>query len=445
MFYNILIVDDQKDIRELLSDVLRDEGYVPHVAADGLEALESIKENVPHLIILDIWLNESRFDGIELLDVLKQKFPLVPVIMISGHGTIETAISTVQKGAFDFIEKPFRTDRLLNVVFKALESARLQQELVELHQHVHGVKEVQGISLQIEQLRKNITKIAQTNSRVLIQGGPGSGKEIVARSVHLQSSRSHHPFVLVNCAALNQQNFDSIFLGEHTETLLIGVFEKANGGTLFLDDIHELSPNLQARLVPLIREQKFQRVGGARSISVDVRIISSTSVRLESQNFRQDLFYRLNVIPLKIPSLKDRQEDIMILAQYYLDKFSSCSMVFSTSAQFILKSYDWPGNVAQLKNIIERTVILAPPGIKEITPELLPTEITLRELSQDVVSYSQLLHLPIKEAREQFERDYINLYVQRFNGNIARTAQEIGMERTALHRKLKSLNIGLER
>jgi two-component system nitrogen regulation response regulator NtrX len=455
MVYEILIVDDQEDIRTLLSDVLQEEGYQTRVAADSYQALEAIKEKAPDLIILDIWLNDSRFDGIGVLDIIKQSFPQIPVVMISGHGSIETAVSILQKGAYDFIEKPFNTDRLLTIVAKGLETARLLKEIAELKKNFKPINDIEGESSKIAHLRKLIQRVGETNSRVLIEGPAGSGKETVARLIHKISPRHHQPFVVVNCATLDPVKFEEILFGYEFKagtpgfSVQLGLLEQADGGTLYFDEVSDMPLEAQAKILRVLQDQKFQRVGSHKSQQVDIRVLSSTSEDLQELTqkgkFREDLFYRLNVVPIKMPSLNERKEDIPILANHFLQELAhlngTVARTLSADAVVSLQNYSWPGNVRQLRNVMEWVLIMIPSLEKIITSKMLPSEIMGASTEVSAHAQESLLHLPLREARECFERSYISVHMNRFNGNIARTAQEIGMERTALHRKIKSLNL----
>jgi two-component system nitrogen regulation response regulator NtrX len=452
MTHNILVIDDQEDIRNLIAGILQDEGYTCRLASNCHQAIDAIKERKPHLLILDVWLNDSRFDGIELLDIIKQTYPDLPVIMISGHSTIETAVNALKKGADDFIEKPFKTDRLLHVVSKGLEKYRLKQELQALRSKTFDAYELHGVSPKIQQLRQQTEKIAKTNSRVLIEGAAGTGKEVVARLLHQRSAREVNPFVMVNCAAIPVQNFEEEFFGTEGKvgtpalTIKLGFLEKADGGTLFLDNVGDMPHEMQGKLLQVLQDQRFQRVGGNKAIKVDARVLAATSVdlkeRIKQGQFREDLFYRLAVVPLTVPSLAEHPEDVLPIAHQFL-KQVGVNTTFTEEAKFMLESYEWPGNVRQLKNVIEWTHIMNPDiKGKPISPDHLPPEFrkqTLEMASPEVNTH--FMSLPLRDAREEFEKVYLNLHIKRFNGNITKTAQAIGMERTALHRKIKLLSL----
>ncbi len=458
MKHDILIVDDQKDIRNLLSSILQDEGYHTREAENSHQALEAIKTNRPHLVIMDIWLNDSRFDGIEILDIIKQEHPNLPVIMISGHGNIETAVNTLKKGAYDFIEKPFQTDRLLSIVARAIELFQMSEELLELRLKNEVVTELHGNSSKVVSLKQNIEKISKTNSRVMIQGESGSGKEVAARLIHHLSDRQKEPFVVFNCAGIETSNFEEELFGSEkkagTPEVLIkmGVLEKATAGTLYLDCIADIPYEVQGKLVRILQENKFFRVGGSKQIKSDVRIISSTNLDLNSLikegKFREDLYYRLNVVPVSIPSLSQRREDIEPLTNHFLNQVSEQhSFTKKTMADetiHALEGYSWPGNVRQLKNVIEWVLIMNP-NASVITPEMLPVEITKAQATIIPDPSKNFVNLPLREAREEFEKKYLSFHIDRFNGNITKTANAVGMERTALHRKIKTLNLsGIE-
>ncbi|MEI8320518.1 MAG: sigma-54 dependent transcriptional regulator [Alphaproteobacteria bacterium] len=456
MAHDILIVDDQEDIRQMLATILKDEGYQTRQASSGHEALDQLKLRRPHLVILDIWLDDSRLDGLKSLELIKQLHATVPVVMISGHGTIETAVCALKKGAYDFIEKPFKTERLLNVVRRGLELSQLQQEIQSLKQDTERVSDLTGHSPQISALKQAVERVSKTNSRIMIEGPAGVGKEIVARLVHKHSSRAQNPFVLVNCANLSPTRFEEELFGKETrigsiETdLKLGLLEKADRGTLFLDGIHEMPLETQGKILQVLHDQKFYRVGGTKPIQVDIRFISShngsLAEKIKKETFREDLFYRLNVVPLIVPSLYQRRDDVMELANYFVKKFFSnnekVKRYFAEDAKFLLETYSWPGNVRQMRNIVEWLSIMHPEA-EAITLKMLPTELQGSEMPQQDASVmsSSFIALPIKQAREEFEKNYLDLHIKRFNGNISKTAQAVGMERTALHRKIKMLNL----
>lgn len=445
---DILIVDDETDIRAMMRGILEDEGYAVREAANSDQAYEQVKAQAPSLVILDIWLQNSRHDGLEILKNLRKANPLIPVLMISGHGTIETAVSALKVGAYDFIEKPFKTDRLLLTIERALEAARLRQENQSLRARTGGPSELTGDSAAMTALRGVVARVAATNSRVLITGEPGTGKDVAARCIHRQSQRSGKPFMILNCAILHPDRLEAELFGTSGA---LGVLEQADGGTLFLDEVADMPPETQGRIVRLLQEQRFQRPGGGE-IDVDVRVVASTNRDLQKAMrdgvFRQDLFYRLNVVPIEMPPLRDRIQDVPALAAWFSDFYSTQSgiapCVFSDSAIAAMQSYHWPGNVRQLRNVIEWVMIMnggAPAG-QPVRPENLPAEIVSGSPDASVARPGQdVMALPLKEAREMFERSYLESQIRRFGGNISKTAQFVDMERSALHRKLKQLGI----
>ncbi|HYC04802.1 MAG TPA: sigma-54 dependent transcriptional regulator [Azospirillaceae bacterium] len=455
MAHDILIVDDEADIRMLIAGILGDEGMKTREAADSDQALAAVAARRPSLVILDIWLQGSRLDGLQILDELKRDHPDVPIVMISGHGTIETAVAAIKRGAYDFIEKPFKSDRLLLLVERAIEAARLRRENRELRLRAGGEFELIGKSLPINQLRQNIEKVAPTGSRVLISGPPGSGKEVVARILHQRSRRADGPFVALNCATMRPDRLEIELFG--TEQPIdgagrkVGTFEQAHGGTLFLDEVADMPLETQGKIVRVLQEQTFERVGGSSRVEVDVRVIASTnrdlSAEIESGHFRQDLYYRLAVVPLKVSALRDRREDIPLLARHFMQRSSDAAgipqRVFGEDAMAALQAYDWPGNVRQLRNVVDWLLIMVSGDPAEpIRADMLPPEIGA--ITPTVLKWEkggEIMALPLREAREVFEREYLLAQVTRFGGNISRTAAFVGMERSALHRKLKSLGV----
>ncbi|MDR7103229.1 sigma-54 dependent transcriptional regulator [Croceicoccus sp. BE223] len=452
MALDILIVDDERDIRELVAGVLSDEGYDCRTAGDSVSALGAIDERRPSLVLLDVWLHGSPMDGLEVLDAIKQREPDLPVIIFSGHGNIDTAVAAVSRGAVDFIEKPFESERLLHMVGRATETDRLRRQNAQLRQGGDSFfDEFHGSSSTINAVRATLKRVAGTGSRVLITGPAGAGKEVAARLLHTWSTRSDKPFVTVNSARITPERFEQELFGEEQDGKLVraGLLEMADGGTLFLDEVADMPESTQARILRVLTDQAFVRVGGNRQIRVDVRVASATSRDLEEEiaerRFREDLYYRLNVVPVQIPSLAERRSDIPMLVNHFFARFATAQGVqppaISDDAMAILQSYDWPGNVRQLRNVIERTLILAPRDrLKLIEADMLPGEIT-QEDSGDGAGIAAMMGIPLREAREQFEREYLRIQIRRFSGNISRTANFIGMERSALHRKLKSLGI----
>jgi two-component system nitrogen regulation response regulator NtrX len=452
---DILIVDDEEDIRALIQGILEDEGYKTREAAHAKGAYAAIEKAAPDLIVLDIWLQGSDQDGMEILSRVKESHPYLPVLMISGHGTIETAVGAIKQGAYDFIEKPFKADRLLMMIHRALESSRLRRENDTLRQKVEGPLDMIGDSPASKTLKQNIERIAKANSRVLITGESGSGKEVAARMIHRLSERRDRPFMALNCAILHPERIEEELFGtEHDGVVRPGVLERANGGTLLLDEVADMPLETQGKIVRLLQDQNFIRLGGRESVPFDVRVMASTGRTLTDEisngNFREDLYYRLNVVPLEIAALRDRALDIPALIDHFAKLYSSQSgqkvPTFSSEALTTLKGYKWPGNVRQLRNVVEWAVIMkAGQGQGDITPSDLPPEITGKlknEGSQGEPAPSQeLLSLSLRDARESFERQYLLSQVARFGGNISETAKFVGMERSALHRKLKSLDI----
>jgi two-component system nitrogen regulation response regulator NtrX len=455
MSTDILVVDDEADIRDLVAGILEDEGHGTRKAGSSDEALAAIQARRPHLVFLDIWLQGSRLDGLQVLDLIKAEHPDLPIVMISGHGNIETAVSAIKAGAYDFIEKPFKADRLVLVAERALETWRLKREVKELRSRSTQASRIAGRSVVMNQLRQSIEKVAPTNARILIAGAPGSGKELVARTIHATSGRASGPFVTMNAATITPENMEAELFGVEASGergRRTGALEEAHGGTLYLDEIADLPREVQGRILRVLVEQNFQRVGGSTRVHVDVRIISSSSrdlpAEIERGAFREDLFHRLGVVPIRVPSLSERREDVPELIAFFQDQISSSTGLprrrIGDEAMAVLQSHDWPGNVRQLRNNVERLMILtAGDPEAEITAEMLPSEIgTLVPSTPNGEGGERLMSLPLREAREIFEREYLVAQIARFSGNISRTAEFIGMERSALHRKLKLLGIG---
>ncbi len=450
---DILVIDDEADICELVSGILQDEGHSVRMARDADEALAAVRQRRPTLAVLDIWLQGSRIDGLDLLHLLKELDPDLPVVVISGHGTIETAVSAIRQGAYDFIEKPFTADRLLVIVGRALETARLKRENAALRARSAASADLVGSSPVMAQLRAAIERIAPTNSRVLVTGPAGSGKELVARLLHDRSPRGSGPFVAINAASIAPERMESEIFGEDGpdgRPRKIGVFEQAHAGTLLLDEVGDMPLETQSKILRVLVEQRFQRLNGANDVQVNVRVVSSTSrdlrADIEMGRFREDLFHRLNVVPLRVPSLAERREDIPELAEYYVARLADTSglaiRLIAPDAMAALQAADWPGNVRQLRNIIERILILATgdPGTP-VNIEALPKEAWPSAGLSPQNGLHEVIGLPLRDARERFEREYLALQITRFGGNISRTAAFIGMERSALHRKLKSLGV----
>ncbi|MBO9711896.1 sigma-54 dependent transcriptional regulator [Sphingomonas sp.] len=453
MTLDILVVDDERDIRELVAGVLEDEGYVTRDAADSDAALEAIAERRPSLVLLDVWLQGSRLDGLDLLEEIKRRDSTLPVIVFSGHGNIDTAVAAIRRGAADFIEKPFEAERLLLMVARATETERLKREVASLRASVGRETDLTGTSGAINGVRATLKRVASTGSRVLVTGGPGVGKEVAARLLHGWSQRAQAPFVIVSAARMTPERVDEELFGieEGGDLVRPGLLEQAHGGTLFLDEIADMPIATQARILRVLTDQSFSRVGGTRIVKVDVRVVSATARDLQAEiaagRFREDLYYRLNVVPVAIPGLTERREDIPVLVEHFVAHYASERRVptpeVASDAMVALQSYEWPGNVRQLRNVVERTVILAPGDrIGRIDLDLLPPEVLGKpgEMSNGMGA-SAIMGSPLKEARETFEREYLRIQIRRFSGNISRTAHFIGMERSALHRKLKLLGI----
>ncbi|MCH8001784.1 MAG: sigma-54-dependent Fis family transcriptional regulator, partial [Proteobacteria bacterium] len=455
MARDILIVDDEADIRMLIAGILRDEGHGTREAADSDATLEALATRRPGLVILDIWLQNSRLDGLEVLNTIQREHPTVPVVVISGHGTIETAVRAIKLGAYDFVEKPFKADRLILVVERAIEAAKLRQENEELRVRVGPETELIGNSAPINQLRQAIGKVAPTGSRVLITGPAGTGKEVVARVLHEQSKRASGPFVVLNCATMNPERLELELFGCEAgidgpgAPGRTGTFERADGGTLLLDEVADMPRETQGKIVRVLQDQSFARMGGDRHVEVDVRVIASTNrdlaKRIAEGRFREDLFYRLSVVPLRVPALSHRREDIPALIRHFMARAAKVAGLplrrIGEDAIATLQAYDWPGNVRQLRNVIDWILIMAPGGYEDLVcSEMLPPDIgSIAPSGPDGEAGAEMMALPLREARGVFERQYLEAQVMRFGGNISRTAGFVGMERSALHRKLRSL------
>ncbi len=455
MALDILIVDDEQDIRDLVSGVLDDEGYGTRTAATADEALTALDERLPSLILLDVWLRGSSMDGIELLKAIKQRDPQIPVIVFSGHGNIDTAVAAIAQGAADFIEKPFEAGKLLHLVSKATETERLRAENASLRARVGMADELTGSSAAINTVRATLKKVAATGSRMLITGPAGVGKEVAARLLHSWSPRAESPFISVSSARLSPERFDEELFGIEQDGKLVqaGMLERAHGGTLFLDEVADMPRTTQGKILRVLTDQSFVRVGGDRQIRVDVRFVSATARDLAQEiadgRFREDLFYRLNVVPVEIPPLAGRREDIPDLANHYAARFAAehrfAPPFISDDAMAALQACEWPGNVRQLRNIIERTIILAPSDrIHTIEADMLPSEV-INSYEGTENNVTSLMGAPLREAREAFEREYLRVQIKRFSGNISKTATFVGMERSALHRKLKLLGISVRK
>ena len=457
MAHDILIIDDEPDIRLLIEGILSDEGYETRGAGDSDAALIAFRTRRPSLVILDVWLQGSRMDGIGLLKSFYSEEPHVPVVLISGHGTIEVAVGAIQQGAYDFIEKPFQSDRLLLVIRRALEAAAMSRENAELRLRAGPEATLTGESPALSHLRGAVERVAPTGSRVMIQGPAGSGKDVVARMIHTRSRRADGPFVALNCATLNPARFEEELFGMEAgqdpvaHPRRAGVLERAHGGTLLLDEVSDMPLETQGKIVRALQDQTFERLGGSARVKVDVRVLSATNKDLHAEiaagRFREDLFYRLSVVPMKVPSLKERREDVPVLARYFIARSAESSGMpereLSADALAALQAYDWPGNVRQLRNVMDWLLIMAPGGSADpIRAEMLPPEIGSRapvQLNAD--PGADVMALPLREARDLFETQYLQAQLVRFGGNISRTAQFVGMERSALHRKLKQLGV----
>jgi len=457
MNHDVLIVDDEEDILLLIAGVLRDEGYTTREVSSAEAALGELDARKPSLVILDIWLQGSRLDGLEVLSIVKTQFPEIPVVVISGHGNIETAVAAIKRGAYDYIEKPFKSDRLLVVVARAIEAAQLRRENLELRQRAGGEAIMIGDSAALKAVRAAIARVAPTGSRVLITGPAGAGKEVVARRIHAESPRAMASFVAVNCATMRPDRLEIELFGAeagiegHDLPRHPGMFEKADKGTLFLDEVADMPLETQGKIVRVLQEQSFERVGGVSRIQVDVRVIAATSQDLEAQiaqgQFREDLYYRLNVVPIAVPPLTDRREDIPDLIAHFMARSARSSGLaereVGQDALAALQAYEWPGNVRQLRNVVEWLLIMAPGDSNGvITADMLPPD--LMESAPTTIrgeSASEIMGLDLRSAREVFEREYLAAQINRFGGNVSRTAEFIGMERSALHRKLKSLGL----
>ncbi len=459
MALDILIIDDEDDIRDLIAGILEDEGYEARQAHDADSGLNEIARRRPNLVFLDIWMQGSRLDGLQLLDVLQSQHPEMPVVMISGHGNVETAVSAIRRGAYDYIEKPFKVDRLLLITQRAMEAARLKNEVADLRERSSTAVELVGGSTQLQQARALIEKSAPTNSRIFISGPSGTGKGLCARLLHQKSARSESPFVEINCSLYSPDEIAVVLFGretrEKTGTLRteVGAIERAHGGTLYLSEVAALPATAQQTLLRMLVESKFSRVGGTVAVPVDVRVISSSSqniaTMIELGQFRSDLFHRLSIVPLQLSPLKERREDIPPLVHIFIEQVCKLhnlrSLSIGQDAVAVLQAQDWPGNARQLRNSIERLLILVkdqtpPDGL--ITAALLPSDIgEVLPTVGDSDSSAHLMSLPLRDAREVFERQYLLAQIERFGGNISKTAEFVGMERSALHRKIKSLGL----
>ncbi len=459
MAHDILVIDDEADIRDLISGILADEGYETRVAGDSCTALDEIGARRPSLLVLDIWLQGSKMDGLEFLDLINAEHPDLPVVIISGHGNIETAVSAIKRGAYDYVEKPFKADRLITIVARAIEAAVLRHENRELKLRAGQGNELIGQSAPLVALRQAIEKVAPTESRVLVTGPAGAGKEVTARILHNLSRRSEGPFVVLNAAAMAPERMEIELFGieatasdaEQTARN-VGTFEQAHGGTLFIDEVADMPLETQAKILRVLQDQTFERVGGSALIEVDVRVVSASTRDLMAGivggSFREDLYHRLNVVPIKVPALRQRREDVPLLFDYFMRQMAEAAgrppRGIADDAMAVLQAHDWPGNVREFKNLVERLLIMAPGDIRSlIRADMLPPELGALPLDgvRRADSEADFMSLPLREAREVFEREYLSAQITRFGGNVSRTAGFVGMERSALHRKLKALGV----
>jgi len=447
---DILIVDDERDIRELVSDILKDEGYTTRLAANSDECMAEVVGDQPAMMILDIWLKDSQMDGIDILKTVKIDYPDIPIVIISGHGNIEIAVAAIKQGAYDFIEKPFNIDQLLVVIRRAMETSVLRQENLQLRRTEITSSEMIGSSSIFKALKSQLDKVTKSNGRVMLTGPAGAGKEVAARYIHANSNRANAPFISVNSASIEPEQMEQVLFGRETAERGIepGLLEQANGGVLYFDEIADMPIGTQSKILRVLVDQQFKRAGGGDDVVVDLRVISSTTrdllEEIELGRFREELFHRLNVVPIPVPSLEDRREDIPELALHFiatLNKNQGLSLrELSDEAIALLQTMHWPGNVRQLKNVVERVLILG-----DSTGPITVAELSTGDENPDeegrIVLSGSLATRPLREARELFEREYLLTQINRFGGNISRTATFVGMERSALHRKLKSLGV----
>ncbi len=447
---NILIVDDEKDIRDLIGDILKDEGYSIRLAGNSDDCMAEINDEVPSLMILDIWLKDSRMDGIDILKSVKRDNPDVPVVIISGHGNIEIAVAAIKQGAYDFIEKPFNIDQLMVVVRRAMETSRLRRENADLRRRDVTASDLLGSSPAFKVLKSQLDKVTKSNGRVMLSGPAGSGKELAARFIHSNSGRASAPFVSVSSATIEPERMEEVLFGRETPERGVekGLLEQAHGGVVYFDEVADMPLGTQSKILRVLTEQQFTRVGGADKVRVDLRVVSSTSRELRTEiaqgRFRQELYDRLNVVPIQVPSLEERREDIPELTAHFIEMFHRSQGLplrsLSPDAEALLQTMTWPGNVRQLRNVIERVLILGD-GTGPIAAHELPGQETTGDSGNRYVVGGTIATLPLREAREMFEREYLLAQINRFGGNISKTAGFVGMERSALHRKLKSLGV----
>jgi two-component system, NtrC family, nitrogen regulation response regulator NtrX len=447
---DILVVDDERDIRDLIGDILEDEGHGVRLAWDSTSALEEVNRTAPDLIVLDIWLKDSKLDGIDILKRVRRDNPSVPVVIISGHGNIEIAVAAIKQGAYDFIEKPFNIDQLMVVITRALETSRLRRENAALKgQDIANISMI-GSSPAYRQMRSRLEKVARTNSRVMLTGPAGAGKDTAARFIHTNSDRRSDPFVVVTSASVGSEMMEEVLFGRDTPERGIepGLLERAHTGTIFFDEIADMPLGTQSKILRVLVDQAFQRVGGTDTVRVDVRVISASTRDLDAEvdagRFRTELFHRLNVVPIQVPGLEARREDIPELAHLFLQELNELQGLplrrLTPESEAHLQTMRWPGNVRQLRNMLERALILGA-GTDPIGPEELSAETAGPDGGDSGFLGAAFAGLPLREARETFEREYLMAQISRFGGNISRTANFVGMERSALHRKLKSLNV----
>jgi len=445
---DILVVDDEKDIRELVSDILVDEGYSTRLAADSDEAFAEINTEAPDLIILDIWLKESKLDGIDILKAVRRDNPDIPIVIISGHGNIEIAVAAIKQGAYDFIQKPFNIDQLMVVISRAMETSRLRRENAALKVRDVTSSTMVGESPVFKALKSQLDKVMKTNARVMLTGPSGAGKEVAARYIHANSDRAKAPFVSVSSATIEPDRMEEVLFGRETVERghESGLLEQAHGGFVFFDEVADMPLGTQSKILRVLVDQQFTRLGGTDKVRVDLRVVSATNRDLREEidagAFREELYHRLNVVPIDVPSLEDRREDIPLIATHFVDEFHKTQGLplrnLSDETVALLQTMSWPGNVRQLRNIIERVLILGAES-GDIAPCELPGNVT--EEDDSGPTQKSFAMLPLREAREMFERDYLMAQINRFGGNISKTANFVGMERSALHRKLKSLNV----
>ena len=447
MLTEILIIDDNPDIRNILNDLIRDAGYKTRVAANYAQALAEIDKKLPDVAIIDVKLDKGDNDGIQLLNHIKNKNKEVPVIIISGHANIEMAIKSLKSGAFEFIQKPFDQERLMNFVNRAVENFKLKNKNKELESKLFHSYELIGNSPNIEKIKEQILKLSSTESRIFINGPTGTGKELIARKIHKQSKRQKEPFVILNGALLDVKKYELELFGEEKEngSISYGVLEKSSGGILLIDEVSEIPLETQSKILRVLIDQKFKRINGNHDINVNVRIICSSSKNIKNEilsgNFREDLFHRLNVFQIDVEPLNKRVGDIPLLIDYFSKKISESynlkKFYIDTNNHYLINYY-WPGNVRELRNLIERIAILAPDNEEKISAII---KESLKTSELDSLKFDNSLSVPLKVARENFEKDYLTSQLKKFAGNISKTAKFVGMERSALHRKLKGLGV----